>query len=414
MIDLPRADEIGRAAHGALGQIDTIYGVNASLSSQLPRGESLIIEGWAAEAEATAPARCIAVLIGDRYVWTAQPTISRPDVGAALGTTEARYGFLCVIDTAALTPGNHSVRIASQKADGTWRRVASVQTIRIVHAGSSVPEESLPSNHVFVDIPLLFALNRETLTATLEDTLWIRGWALDSRGRPGKGVSIVIDGAIAGEAAYGFTRPDVVATGSFPANSHRCGYRYRLSLSTLTTGTHYVHALLRDEDDRTLRSEHGVAIRVTEPDPVDRFFDVLPQPAARIDDIRSVRRDGHTEAQGHGLNVRPGDTLLVTGWALDHDNRDAAARVIVVVDGETRFDAESGLAREDVRSRYGYGGRAGFRFSISTAGLPEREYQLQIFIVKNDNRTVEFTGAAAQFTVGDSAVPPDIWIDNRA
>jgi hypothetical protein len=155
-----------------------------------------------------------------------------PNVGWYLGAP---------IDTSALTPGSHSLGVTATTSDG---RTTS-QTIQFnVQASQTVQN---------VEAPLA---NSTIATSTL-----FGGWAYDS-GYPIASVAVLIDGASAGNAAYGNSRPDVCTAGQHPGCPN-VGWSF--SPSAVTPGSHTFSVTITTTDGRNLTTT-PFTIFVTGPD----------------------------------------------------------------------------------------------------------------------------------------------------
>jgi hypothetical protein len=117
--DLPRLDGLARAT------VDDVLGdgpprrVSAGDECLVFRRDELLdVRGWAIDDVRHALPAAVTVLVGDRYEFTAQTRLERPDVAAALRDPAlAASGFFARIPLAGIPPGEHRIAVRVVAAD---------------------------------------------------------------------------------------------------------------------------------------------------------------------------------------------------------------------------------------------------------------------------------------------------------
>ncbi len=404
MILLPRADELARIGADAPGSIDACDAPDGADpgSRTVRRGETVVVDGWCADPGTLLPASAVAVTCGDRVV-AAAGGVPRHDVVAALGVPPERadYGFVGLVDTTGMPLGTHLLRIALRTADGSWRVVRHAATIEIVPSGAGGSIAGIPASPSVVIDPVTRALDGTPIGGTVSENevVVVAGWALDARQRPGRSVAIAVDGTIVGEAAYGVPRPDVRAHFGLEPRDELCGFRFRLQARRLGRGKRSVQPVFRDGGGTEWTAEHPQILDVAPTDAVADSLFATAAPAARFDEARAVRRDGTIAAAADPLQVRPGEIIVVRGWAVDAERRADPSRVFVVLDGSVPVEAPAGLPRPDVYEQLGYGSRSGFEVAVPLDGIAPGSHTLEAFVGTADGSALVPAGVRVDFVV---------------
>ena len=139
-------------------------------------------------------------------------------------------------------------------------------------------------------------------------------------------VQVLVDGAKAGNATYGSTRPDVCAAYPGRPGCPNVGFSYALNTATLSAGSHTIMVLATGTDSPTNTGSASVAIVVS-------GTALSTSPSVFID----CPKTGSTVS----------GTLAIQGWAIDNVSGigTAIGSVQVSVDGAKAGNATYGLSR---------------------------------------------------------------------
>jgi hypothetical protein len=252
------------------------YAANRQL--RLERGDPLVVEGWAIDRPAGAPAPAVLV----RYDDEAQPILSvacasRPDIAAAFHDPHfERSGFETTIATRDLHTGWHILTFYALTADGRSYVATGKVAVLIVE-----PLPTARSAVLTIDgVPLPQASAPAVVRVDPEDDLALTGWALvDLQGHQdiARGVRVAIDGRPRWHASYG---SDTITAGDrlLPAPVPGSGFSARLPIDDLAPGRHDL-SLVVETTSQALRSSAKVVLEVLR-DPVHRRpADWRPSPA---------------------------------------------------------------------------------------------------------------------------------------
>jgi hypothetical protein len=167
--------------------------------------------------------------------------ILRPDIERIYPSLKdsPHSGFRFVLDIGALiarglyTQGAHELTIRAGDLANQTRDIAEIPV-------TFNCDENLPNEDSFgsIDLPLNGLLYHGILQAS--------GWALDWEGVAG--VQILIDGHFAGNAIYGFPRPDVFVLSYYPGypNVVAPGWQFSLDTTLLENGEHFLDVVVTD------------------------------------------------------------------------------------------------------------------------------------------------------------------------
>jgi photosystem II stability/assembly factor-like uncharacterized protein len=213
-----------------------------SLRIDLPAAGSTVfgivtVAGWAIDnvSGVGTAISSVQVKVDGVTVGTASYGANRPDVCAAYpgrpGCPSVGYSY--PLNTAALTPGQHTITVAATDSDA----IPDVGSATI-----SVTVASAPPT-VYIDIP--------ANNGTVSGTVTVAGWAIDSITAVGTAISSVqvkVDGTVVGTATYGVSRPDVCAAYAGRPGCPNVGYTFQLNTAGLSSGPHTLTVTATDSD----------------------------------------------------------------------------------------------------------------------------------------------------------------------
>lgn len=187
-----------------------------------PEANSLIngmttVRGWFLDGSGVAK---VDVLVDGKIVGQANYGLSRLDVLQIFPQYQnGNAGYEYGLDTKTLSNGYHSITV---QATG--------------HNGKVTVLKSLSVNVQNLDhLPTMRYLDWPSAGSTINGITNIRGWYLDGSGVAK--IDIILDGIIIGQAAYGYSRPDV--QNAFPEYYNgNAGFQYSLDTRNFTDGQH--------------------------------------------------------------------------------------------------------------------------------------------------------------------------------
>ena len=301
------------------------------------------IKGWALDSSGIKEVRAY---IDGKDLGTIEYGISRIDVDNVYpGYINGRNsGFEGIVNVSGVATGNKTLVVKVTANDGT------VQTF----------ERS-------INIPKLQSIGNleepNTNETAINNTVKIKGWALDSSGI--KEVRAYIDGKDLGTIEYGISRIDVDNVYPGYINGRNSGFEGIVNVSGVATGNKTLIVKVTANDGSVLSFERNINI----PDLQSRNC---------LDDPIS--------------NEVIGDNILkIRGWALDSSG---IKEVRVYIDDKDFGAIEYGVLRADVNRVYpGYssGDYAGFEGSINLALMSSGSKKLTIKITANNGsvQTIE-------------------------
>lgn len=266
--------------------------------------------GWAVDDGAAIDRVTVSV---DGVLWgSASYGGNRPDVCAVYSgrTGCPNVGWNFVLDTTRLADGAHTLAVTAYGAEG--QRLTAESKFRSANAGGS------GAVHLTLETP-------SPQSAVLTGGTVVKGWALDDSSAIAN-VLVYVDGAVAGTATYGLSRPDVCAVYGHASGCPDVGWSFLLDTTKLGDGSHSlaVVATAADGSDATT----SVAVTV-----------------ANWTTANPMRVDIDTP---NAENNRLSGGVVVGGWAID--DLAAIANVAVAVDGVPMGTAQYGNHRADVCS----------------------------------------------------------------
>lgn len=237
----------------------------------------------------------------------------RPDVCAVFpnraGCPDVGWGF--VLDTTMLADGAHQLSITAYGADGHYLTGEAPFTVSNGGNGSAV--------HLVLENP-------SVQSAALVGGTSIEGWAVEQNAAI-SGVSIYVDGAPAGAATYGISRPDVCATVT-GTGCPDVGWSYLLDTTKIADGSHVIEVTATSTDGT--RASASVPVTVANWTTANPMRIGIDSPSAR--------------------NNRLSGSAVAGGWAID--DLASIAQVSLSVDGVFIEKAYYGGSRPDVCSTY--------------------------------------------------------------
>jgi Bacterial Ig domain/Beta-propeller repeat len=284
-------------------------------------------------------------------------------------------GFTYQLNTTNLSPGSHSLTAVATNSDSTPRSTSSTITFQV---------KGPPS--VSIDAP--------GPGTTVSGTVTIAGWAMDNTSTVGTAISkaqVFVDGALAGNATYGVSRPDVCAAWPGRPGCPNVGYTYQWNTSALAAGQHTITVSATNSDGTPDSGMAGITVTVSKLLPTVVIDS--PYPAAVI--------SGST---------------TISGWALDSAGGigTAISGVQVKVDGVVVGNATYGTSRPDVCAAYpGRPGcpNVGFTYSLNTLTLTAGAHTVTVSATDSDG-TPDVGSASVSITVLET--PPTVYIDAPA
>jgi len=277
------------------------------------RGNTLYVQGWAADNVSGAPVLNVTVFIDGFGVGSATLGVSRPDVAQAFGSVNfLNSGWTFQLSTSILSVGSHVVSASASGPSGTVLLTGS-KSVNITQQGGG-------QEIGFVDFA--GATNGSSTSVIQGGTLLVRGWAADTAtGAPVQTVSVFIDGVFAGTATLGSARPDVAAANN-RSDYTNSGWTFQMSTSSLSLASHSVTA--------SASGSSGTATLAG-----NKSFTVTNQSASQV--------IGFLDAADLGTN-----TITARGWAADLATGAPVQNVLVTVDGIFSVLATLGVPRPDV------------------------------------------------------------------
>jgi sugar lactone lactonase YvrE len=217
-----------------------IHPVDATTRAKVvAQADSMLVTGWAADVHDGAPVASVSITIDGTAVGNATLGIARPDVVAAENNNAAflNSGWSFTYPAAGLSLGTHNVRAVVTNSLGL-----STTFGPFIVTVSATPMNGSPFG------ALGMAVDATTQSTTVSQThnLLVSGWAADYHdGAPVAKVSILIDGAAAGNATLGIARPDV-AKAEGNSKYLDSGWTFTTPASGLAVGMHTVTAVATD------------------------------------------------------------------------------------------------------------------------------------------------------------------------
>ncbi|MFC4800164.1 N-acetylmuramoyl-L-alanine amidase [Neobacillus sp. GCM10023253] len=301
---------------GAIGVIDT------PMNTSTIKGQTMI-SGWFLDDSGVSK---VEVLVDGTAVGQAVYGDARPDVqNAYLQYKNGNSGFHFALDTTKFSDGKHTVAIRETGMNGRVNTLPGV-TITIANVKG------------YVDNPV----SGSTLTGITN----VSGWLLDESGVVK--IEVLVDGALAGEAAYGDARKDVQK--AFPEyNNGNSGFHFALDTTKFSDGKHTV----------TIK-ETGISGRVN----------TLSENTVTFANVK-----GYLDNPVSGRTLT--GTANVSGWFLDGSG---VAKIEVLVDGTLAGQAVYGDARTDVRKAFPQfnNGNSGFHFALDTTQFSDGNHTITI------------------------------------
>jgi uncharacterized protein (TIGR03437 family) len=335
---------------------------------------TITVNGWAMDNRAAVGTAIgsVQVFVDGAAVGNATYGLSRPDVCYVYPGRPGcpNVGFSFVLNTAALTPGSHTIMVTATDSDNTPDTGSASVVVNVTSIGP-------PS--VWIDSPIA--------GAAVSGTITVSGWAMESRAAVGTAigsVQVFVDGAAVGNATYGLSRPDVCYVYPGRPGCPNVGFSFALNTAALTPGS---HTIVVTATDTANTPDTGSATAVV---------NVIGPPSVWID----------SPVAGAAVS----GTVTVNGWAME--SRAAVGTAIgsvrVFVDGTAVGNATYGLSRPDVC--YVYPGRpgcpnVGFSFALNTAALTPGSHT--IVVTATDTASPPVTGSASvTVTAGSAGMTP--------
>jgi N-acetylmuramoyl-L-alanine amidase len=302
------------------------------------------VSGWFLDDSGVAK---IDVLVDGAVAGQAALGDARLDVQKALPDfNNGNAGFHFSLDTTKYSNGQHTVAIRETSTNGrvTTLPPATVNMIANVKGYMETPVAG----------------------SNLSGTKTVSGWFLDDSGVAK--IDVLVDGAIAGQAALGDARPDVQE--AFPDfNNGNAGFHFALDTSQYSDGQHTI-AIKETSTNGRVTTLPGNTIKIT------------------------------TNVKGYAEEPLPGSTISgtknVSGWFLDDSG---VAKIDVLVDGNVAGQAALGDARPDVQKAFPdfNNGNAGFHFALDTSQYSDGQHTITIKETGKNGRVTTLPGNSVKF-----------------
>jgi hypothetical protein len=175
---------------------------------------------------------------------------SRPDVCAVYPGRPGcpNVGYIYQLNTAAISPGPHTIAVSATDTDSTPDTGSASVTITVASAPPSI----------YIDSP--------ASGSTVNGTIVITGWAIDNTSAIGTAISNVqvrVDGVFVGNAQYGINRADVCSVYPGRPGCPNVGYSFSLNTSTLSNSTHTITISATDSDAPPNTGSASISLNVS-------------------------------------------------------------------------------------------------------------------------------------------------------
>ena len=350
------------------------------------------VAGWAIDNTSVVgtAVSSVPVLVDGVLVGTATYGAYRSDVCAAYRGRAGcpNVGFNYLLNTAALSPGAHTITVYAVDSDVPSPGVGSASVTVTVSSGAP---SGPPSVNIDTPAP----------NAAVSGTVSVVGWAIDNVTAIGTAINpnslqVKVDGVLVGTATYGVNRLDVCNVYPGRAGCPNVGFNYLLDTAAFSPGAHTI-AVYASDSDIPSPGVGSASVTFTVSDAAPSVNIDIPAPNAAVS-----------------------GTVSVTGWAIDNATAIGTAinpnSLQVKVDGYIYGMATYGAYRSDVCAAYP--GRAGcpnvgFNFGLNTAALSPGAHTITVSATDSDDPTPDTGSASVTVTVG-GAVRPSVNIDAPA
>jgi photosystem II stability/assembly factor-like uncharacterized protein len=281
-------------------------------------------------------------------------------------------GFTYSLDTAAFSPGTHTITVSATDTDDPTPNTGSASVT--VTVGGAPPS-------VNIDTP--------APNAAVSGTVLLTGWAIDNTTAIGTAINpnslqVKVDGYTYGAATYGGYRSDVCAAYPGRAGCPNVGFNFELDTAPLSPGPHTITVSATDTDDPT-PDTGSASVTVTVGGAV--------RPSVYIDNPAP--------------NAVVSGTLSMAGWAIDNTSAIGTAinpaSLQVLVDGVPVGTATYGVYRGDVCNAYpGRPGcpTVGYNFNLDTLILTNGPHTITVWATDTD-ATPDTGSASVNVTVSN-------------
>jgi fibronectin type 3 domain-containing protein len=305
------------------------------------------VRGWVLDSSGVSK---IEVLVDGVVVGEAVYGGSRPDVEKVYPEyNNENSGFSFILDTMALSEGTHRITIREIGNNGS-QLVLPECTVNVSHKLQTRGHLDVPKDNM-----------------TIGGRYCVMGWFLDTSSV--SKIEVLVDDAVAGEAKYGYSRPDVSTVYPDYKNANS-GYVYLLDTTQLSEGVHTitVRETGMDGNETTLKPHTFI---------VSRTYQLLP-----IGYIDVPTSDKTLSGE-----------IKVSGWALD---KAGVSKIEILIDSQVAGEAVYGDLRKDVMDVYPdyENNNSGFHYTLDTKLLSDGKHvitlrETDVNDTKNDLRSVE-------------------------
>jgi streptogramin lyase len=221
----------------------------------------------------------------------------------------------------------------------------------------------------------------------------VTGWAIDNSSSVGTAITSVqvrVDGALAGNATYGISRPDVCNV--FPGRPRCPNVGFSFNTNALSPGSHTITVSAVDSDPAPDTGTASVTVTVS----------ASTTPTVWID------------SPGNGATIS--GTITLSGWAIDNisSTGTAVTNVQVKVDGTFAGTAIYGVSRPDVCNAFpGRPGcpNVGYSYQLDTSLLSPGLHTVAVSATDSDITPQTGTATLAITVANSGATTPIVFVD---
>lgn len=279
--------------------VDTITG-----STTVEQGDSLRVNGWAADVHDGAPVSSVSIVIDGSAVGNATLDIARPSTANQYGSSYLNSGWTYTY-SGTLAAGTHTIAAVAYDSLGLSTQFPT-RTFTVT-AAAAPP---------FGAVTAVGDAVTKSTPVGQSDGLLVTGWAADlAQGAPVSQVTILLDGTPIGNATLGIADQSVV-TSTGNSSLLDSGWTFTYTGAALTIGTHTVSVIAYDSGSRSATlGTSTITVQANAPP-----FGALSPP---------------TDATTGSTTVTEGDSVLVSGWAADAHDGAPVSSVAIYIDCTT-------------------------------------------------------------------------------
>ncbi len=235
------------------GWTDKATGAQSGTTS-FTQNDTMSVTGWAADQQDGSPVSRVSVLVDGTAVGNATLGQVRNDVAQAYNNPAyANSGWAFSFAGANMSVGTHTITSVAYDSQGLSATLMGSRTVTVSSTSNTSP---------FGFVDRATGAQSGTSTFTQSDTMNVTGWAADQQdGSPVSRVSILVDGAAAGNATLGDTRNDVAQQYNDPSYANS-GWHFSYAAASMSAGTHTITAVAYDSQGATATLINSVTVTV--------------------------------------------------------------------------------------------------------------------------------------------------------